>query len=155
MADIVFNVSKGKVAELCQRVENNLPAGCLIRIKLYKAFTEADAVDCDTETNVAAQATIADFTNYVSKTVNAAALTPPAADDTGNKMVATLPDQTWTAAGGASNNTLAKLVVYFDSDGSDTAATNIPMTGHDFVFSTNGSDMVADFHATNGFFQAA
>ncbi len=153
MANTVYAISKGKVAELLQRVENNIPAGCKIQIKLFKAFT-FDAGD-NTETEVVASgSTECDFTNYETKSIVAAALTPPA--DDGTNMIATLPDQTWAAAGGTLDNDILKLVTFYDPDGSDTAGTNVPMTAHDFVKSTNGGDIVSDgLDAATGFFSAA
>ena len=62
-----------------------------------------------------------------------------------------LPDQTWTSAGGAANNTLVKLIVYYEDAAAD--ATRIPLTAHDFAVTTDGSDLTAQV-ATAGFYRA-
>lgn len=160
MADFVFNIAKGRVVELYNNVKSNSPANSAFVVVLLKsAGLEAD----DTLNNyddlaslLAATNDEADFTNYARKIltdVELAAL--PAPDDTNNRRDLDIPDLTWTAAGGATNNTLGKLIVCYDADTtSGTDAALIPLTAHDFTATTDGSDLVAQIAAA-GFYRAA
>jgi hypothetical protein len=154
----VYNISKGRVIEFYNRVKSNDPAASTIRIFLMKANeTEIDLVDHDDMAAMfgATGNTEADFTNYANKNLSDTALAAlPAPDDTNDRYEVDLPDQTWTSAGGATNNTLTKLVTAYDDDGSDTDSNTIPMTHHDFAVVTDGSDLTAQFNAL-GFFRAA
>ena len=159
MADGVCNIAKGRVVEFYNRVENNDPANAAIIIVLLKANeTEADLVDHDNLSLLLADAgnTEADFTNYARKTLTDADLAAlPAPDDTNNRFDIDLPDQTFSSAGGAANNTLTKLLVCYDADTTGGDDTNIiPLTHHDFAVTTDGSDLTAQFNAA-GFFRAA
>lgn len=157
MASGVFNVAKGRVNELMIRVDTNDPTNSGIVIVLLET-AEADATleDYDTlSALLAGSNTEAAFTNYARKVLTDSDVSSPTPDDTNNRQDADLPDQTYTSAGGASNETLAKLIVCFDPDttgGDDT--TLIPLTHHDFVVTTDGTDIVAQFN-TAGFFRAS
>ena len=99
--------------------------------------------------------TEADFTNYARKVLTDVDISASSVDDTNNRREADLPDQTWTSAGGASNNTLVKLITAYDPDttgGTDT--TLVPLTHHDFSVSTNGGNITAQFDA-NGYFRSS
>ncbi len=159
MADGVFNISKGRGVEFYNRVESNDPANAAFIIVLLKANeTEADLVDHDDLSALlgAAGNTEADFTNYARKTLTDAELAAlPAPDDSNDRYDVDLPDQTWTSAGGATNNTLVKLLVCYDSDTTGgTDANIIPLTHHDFSVTTDGSDLTAQFDAA-GFLRAS
>jgi len=158
MADGVFNIAKGSVAERVRRVVNNDPANSALVVVLLKA-AEADATledydDLDALLTAGGN-TEADFTNYARKTLTDADLSAPTVDDTDNRVDSDIPDQTWTSAGGASNNTTAKLIVCYDSDTTGgTDANLIPLTHHDFVETTDGNDLVAQVN-TAGFHRAS
>lgn len=157
MSDIVFNVAKGKVNEYHDRVVGNDPANSALIVVLLKVAS-ADATLRDFSTLAAVLAggsTEADFTNYARKTLTDAVLTVSTVDNTNDRREADIPDQTWTSAGGASNNTLAKLLICYDSDTTGgTDANIIPLTAHDFVITTNGGDITAQI-ATAGYFRAS
>lgn len=157
MADIVFNVAKGRVNELHERVNNNDPANSALIIVLLKAAAaDATLIDQDDLAAIlAGGSTEADFSNYARKTLTDADIAASAVDDSNDRREADIPDQTWTAAGGAANNTLAKLLVCYDPDttgGTDSAI--IPLTAHDFVVTTNGGDITAQIAAA-GYFRAS
>lgn len=157
MGDIVFNVAKGKVNEYLARVDGNDPANSAIIVLLLKV-SEADGTlqDYDTLGALLGGAnTEADFTNYARKTLTDANITAPSPDDTNNRQDGAIGNLTWTAAGGASNNTLVKMLVCYDSDTTGgTDANIIPLTAHDFAITTNGSDLSATEPA-GGFFRAS
>lgn len=148
MADFVFNIAKGAVAE---KVRDN--AGKLLVLLLKAA--EADDVLKDHDNLSALIAapgnTEADFTNYARKTAITGTIT---VDDTNDVVDVDIPDQTWTAAGGAVNNTLVSLIVAFEEPGAVDDTGRIPLTNHVFSVTTDGSDLTAQFNAS-GFFRAS
>lgn len=157
MANEVFNVAKGRVNELLRRIVANDPTNSALVVVLLKV-AEADATLRDYDTLSALLAgsnTEADFTNYARKVLTDADLANPTVDDTGDTQWSDMGDQTWTSAGGAANNSLVKLVICYDNDSTSGDDTNlIPLTHHDFVVTTDGSNLVAQVAAT-GFYSAA
>src|SRR5210317_108896 len=128
MADGVFNIAKGRVNEYANRVDSGDPSTARLQLKLLQT-AEADATLQDYDTFAAilvGSNSEATFTNYATITVAAADVTITT-DDTGNTQYYTIADQTWTSAGGASNNDLAKLIVCYDALGTDVDANLIPL----------------------------
>lgn len=144
MADFVFNIAKGKVAE-------KAADGAILELLLLKA-AEADATLEDYDTLGALLAAVgnteADFTNYVRKTLAGTAVN---VDDTNNRVDVDSNDVTWTSAGGTTDNTLVKAIIYEDVDGTDGNA--VPLTCYDFSVTTDGSDLTLQFN-TAGWFRA-
>jgi hypothetical protein len=162
MADFVFNISKGKAKALYENVENNAPANSAFVLVLLKT-AQADDTLMDYDDLAALLAAgggtanvEANFTNYARKILTDADLAAvPAPDDVNNRLDLDLPDQTYVSAGGATNNTLVKLLVCYDPDTtSGTDATLVPITAHDFTPVTDGTDLVAQIAAA-GFYRAA
>lgn len=156
MANEVFNIAKGKVNEYVARIDTNDPTNSALIIVLLKTSpSDATLRDFDTLSAILGGGGVeADFTNYARKTLTDADLVAPTPDDTNDRQEADFPDQTWTSAGGATNNTLAKLLVCYDADtGAGTDANIVPLTHHDFVVTTDGSNLVAQVDAL-GFFRA-
>lgn len=145
MADIVFNVAKGAVAE---KVRDSAAAIGVLLLKVYEG--DAGAKDRDTIAALLGAAnTECDFTSYARKTGITGTLN---VDDTNDWVDVDFPDQTWSPAGGATNNNVVKLVVFYDEGGTD--ATRIPLTAHDFVVTTDGTDLTAQL-PTGGFYRAS
>lgn len=158
MADDVFNIAKGRVKELHKRVDDSDPTNAVLVVVLLKV-SEADATleDYDDLNALlgAAGNTEADFTNYARKILTDADVTHDAPDDSNNWNQADIGDQTFSAAGGATNNTLTKVLICYDDDSTGGNDTNIiPLTHHDFTPTTNGNDLVLQIDA-NGYFRAA
>lgn len=158
MADGVFNIAKGRVCELHDRVSSNDPANSALVVVLLKV-AEADATleDYDTLGAVLAAAgnTEADFTNYARKVLTDSDISASAVDDTNNRREADIPDQTWSSAGGASNNTTVKLLVCYDSDTTGgTDANIVPLVHLDYAETTTGGDITAVINAS-GYFRAS
>lgn len=151
MADGVFNIAKGRVAYYA-----TLPAANDALIVLLLTAADADSTledfdDLDTLLDGANNAE-ATFTNYARKTITSVTVT---VDDANDRVDVDIADQTWSSAGGASNETTVKLLVCYDPDTTGgTDADIIPLTHHDFAVTTDGSDVVAQFSAS-GFFRAA
>ncbi len=146
MADGVFNIAKGAF------VEKIRDSGSVVLVILLQANeAEATLIDRDTVALMLAEAgtTEATFTNYARKTAITGTIT---VDDTNDRVDVDIPDQTWTSAGGATNNTLTKLVVAYEESAADSG--RIPLTHHDFAVTTDGSDITAQVN-TAGFGRAA
>jgi len=157
MGDGVFNISKGKVAELSQRVLDNDPAASILTIHLWTgAGTDATLEDLNTVALIEADAGFAEatFTAYVSKDItDAAGGLTVAENDTTNLMKADFDDIVWSPAGNGGNETLTRLTVSYDPLGTHVDTGVIPMTFYDFAVLTDGSDLTAQVNAL-GFFQA-
>lgn len=145
MANGVFNIAKGSVVEKIR----DSAAVCFIML-LKANESEATLVDRTTVAAILAAAnTEADFTNYARKTGLSGVIN---IDTTNDRVDVDIADQTWTAAGGASNNTLTKAIVAYEEAAAD--ATRIPLTHHDFATTTDGGDLTLQVNAS-GFFRAA
>ena len=145
MADFVYNVALGKVAE-------KVADGATIKLLVLKAAAaDATLKDLDTIALILANGstTEADFTNYARKTLASLTVT---VDDAADDVDVDCADVTFTAAGGASNNTTTDVIIYEDVDGSDANA--IPLVQLDAVFTTDGNDVTLQFGA-NGFYTAS
>lgn len=157
MANGVFNVALGRVNELHERVNDNDPATSGLVVVLLKA-AEADATlkDYDTLALLLAAGgnTEADFTNYARKVLTDTELAATTIDDGAGTRAADIPDQTWTSAGGASNNTTVKLLICYAPDTGGADSTFIPLTHHDFAATTDGTDLLAQVN-TSGYFVAS
>ena len=104
MANLPFNIAKGRAVEFYNRVKSNDPAGSAFIIVLLKT-AEADAVLQDYADLgallLAAGNVEADFTNYARKVLTDVELAAfPAPDNTNDVFNIDIPDQVFTAAGG-------------------------------------------------------
>lgn len=158
-ADFVFNIAKGRVAELYNRVDTNDPANsALIILLLASTGIEADATlkDVDTITALVSGTTNeATNTNYARKTLTDADLAAFAPDDTNDRVDLDIPDQTWTAVANDGTGAISDLVIAYDSDTTGgTDANIVPLTLHDFAVTPDGSDITAQIAAA-GFFRAS
>lgn len=152
MANFVFNIAKGRVAEFYNRVDANDPATArLVIIPLEASGLEAQAALEDS----VSLAEVLDGTTNEQTTMGRKYLTDTelaalAADMTNNRMDVDIPDITWAAATG---NGVGAIVVAYDPN-SETDANIIPLTHHDFAVTPDGSDIVAVIAAT-GFYRAS
>jgi hypothetical protein len=151
MADGMFNVARGFVGYYA-----GLPAAndALIVVLIKATGLQADAtlVDHDTLSAIlAASNDEADFTNYARKTLASVTNT---VDDTNERRDVDAADFTYTAAGGAANNSVAKAIICYDPDTTGgTDADIIPLTHHDVVFTTDGTDQAITI-PTGGFYRS-
>jgi hypothetical protein len=152
VADLVFNIAKGRVAEFYNRVDAGDPSTSRLFVIPIAAGAATDAAlrDCDDFAAIitagASELTTGGWNRKTLTSADLAALTP---DDTNDRMPADLADQTWTAvtAGNATD-----LVICYSSVTSPTNAQLIPLTLHDFPITADGSDVVATIA---DFFRAA
>ena len=157
MADFVFNVAKGRVAEFANRVKSNDPANsALVVVVLATAGLESDAtlIDKDTLADVVSGTTNeVTNTNYARIVLTDADLSAIAADDTNDRMDIDIPDPAWTSV--AAGDGWSKILICYDSDTtSGTDANIIPLTCHDFVVTPDGSNITAQVPAA-GFYRAS
>lgn len=143
MANIVFNIAKGRVVEFYNRVKSNDPANsALILIPIETSGLEADAtlIDVDTVTALLAGTTNEQTTMGRKVLTDADLVALPAPDDSNDRYDIAIPAVTWTAATG---NPISKIVVAYDADTtSGTDANIIPLTMFDRAETPSGSDIV-------------
>lgn len=151
MADGVFNIAKGKI-----RYYAELPAAndALLVVLLKSTGLDAD----DTLNNYHDLGALlavnheCDFTNYARQTLASVSVSE---DDTNNWVNLSASNFTYTAAGGATNNTVGKLLIAYDPDTtSGTDSSVIPLTYHDCSFTTDGTDVTIQL-ASSGWARAA
>lgn len=142
MADLVFNIAKGAVVEMFRD-------GAANGLMLLLSAADTDDAMRDTNDIAALLATGADEVvdaSYARKTGLTGTI---AVDDTNNRVDVDMPDQTWTALAGPDT---VDLVVGYENAAADS--TRIPLTLHDFVVTTDGTDVTAQLNAA-GFFRAS
>ena len=156
MADFVFNVAKGRVAEFYNRVDSNDPANSALIVVVIDANGDTDATmkdRADLGALLGGTANEVTNTNYARKTLTDADIGALTIDNTNDRVDLDIPDQTWTAV--AAGTAWTDLIVCYDSDttgGADSAI--IPLTCHDFAVTPDGSDITAQIAAA-GFFRAS
>lgn len=156
MANFVFNIAKGRVAEYYARVDGNDPANSALIIVAIDANGDTDATMIDRDdlsTLLAGTANEVTNSGYARKTLTDADLAAITPDDTNDRMDIDIADQTWSAV--AAGTAWTDLLICYDPDtttGTDT--TLVPLTCHDFAITPDGSDILATIAAT-GFFRAS
>jgi len=145
MADIVFNIAKGRVNSYAALAGTGNAA--LILVPLEAADLEADATLEDYTTLAAVLANNTEQTDLGRKTITAATVTP---DNVNDRQDADFADQTYTDADG---DPIGAFLVCFDADTTGgTDANIVPLTKHDFSATPDGNDIVV---GVNGFFRAS
>jgi hypothetical protein len=153
MASVQCNISKGREVEWYNNVVTNSPANsALIMLVLRSGSANGvnGLVDFDTVAAITAGGyTEVTNTNYARKTLTDADLIAWAPDDTNNRVLLTLPMQSWLNI--ASGNTWDLVVVAYDSDTTGgTDANLVPITGGEIrqngtAIVPNTSTVVIDF----------
>lgn len=158
MANFVFNVAKGAVAEYARRVNAGDPANAVLGILALAATgieSDATLMDSDTVTELLSGSTAeANNTGYSRIELDGTDGITVTVDHAADRVDVDIPDQVFSGVetGGA----WAALVIYYRPDstvGDDD--DNIPLTKHDFaVTPETGVDIIAQIAAA-GFFRAA
>jgi hypothetical protein len=152
MADLTFNVAKGRVAELYNRVDSNDPANSAIIIVPIDAGATTDATlrDLDTLSAVLGVVTERSSNGWARKTLTDSALAAMTVDDVNDRMPVAIPAQTWSAV---TAGAVTDLVICYDPDTtSGTDANIVPLTLHDFPITPDGSDVTVN---AGDFFRAS
>lgn len=153
MANYVFNIAKGRVGELANRVKVGDPAASrLYVIAVTTDVAQATAIDVDDfAAFITAGGVEAANTNYARKTLAAADLPTVGTDDAGDRYWLDVNDQTWTAVSGGA--AWVALLICYAPVATPTNLQLVPMTHHDFAVTPDGSDITAQIAAT-GIWQA-
>lgn len=145
MGNVVANQALGRIRTFAELAAAN---DAIVFLLLKSAGLEADSAIRDHDTvsaMLAAANDESDATDYVRKSITSATVT---VDDTNERTDIDVADQTWTGLGGATNNTLGKLVAAYDADTTSGDDTNLtPISYHDFVVTTDDSDVTAQVAA--------
>lgn len=155
MADFVFNVAKGRVAQLVKNVDDGV-GGSVLRVIIINnnSATDATMKDYATVSALLGDANVAEATNsgYARKSLAAAnvSFTVNTGSDT---VTCDIDDQTWTAVA-ATGGAWTDLVIAYDASGSDADTVMIPLTLHDFAVTPDGSDITAQIFS-GGFYSAS
>jgi hypothetical protein len=143
MSNIVFNIAKGRVKELYNRVKSNDPANsALILVPIATAGLEADSVLIDKDDLAAVLSGATDEqTTMGRKTLTDTELAAlPAPDDANDRNEFDLPTVTWA---GATGGAISKILVCYDADTTGGTDANImPLFMFDFAMTPDGSDIV-------------
>lgn len=157
MADFVFNVAKGRVAELVHRVENSDPTNAVLAVVAINTSATDDTLgDLDTLAAVLANGDTAEVANtgysrIVLDQDDTAALSP---DDSNNRMDIDLADFEWGAITDDDVDWTDIIICYDpDSTGGDDSAI-IPLCQYDFAITIDGSSVTTQLNAA-GFFRAS
>lgn len=147
MADFVFNVALGAIAE-------KIRDGANIQVILVAASgvqSDATLKDLTTVTAVFAGATDeATNTGATRKSISNASVTLTV-DNTNDRVDVDIADPTWTAVA-TSPGAISDILTCEDVGGADSS--RVPLTWHDFSVTPDGSDITAQI-ATAGFFRAS
>lgn len=157
MANFVFNVSLGRVAELVNRVDGNDPAASALVVVAINAGAATDATmkDYDTLSALLGDVNVTEVTNvgYARKVLTDTDLVASAPDDSADVMNSDIPDLAWGAI--TAGDAWTDLVVCYDADtAAGTDANIIPLTLHDFAVTPDGSSITTTVPAA-GFYQAS
>lgn len=157
MANFVFNIAKGRVAEFYNRVQTNDPANsALVAVVLATAGLETDAVLIDKATladvvvGTTNEVTNPGYSRIVRIDTDLLALAPDNTNDWLSLDMADLAFGAITAGDGWS-----KLLICYDSDTTlGTDANIIPLCAYDAVLTPDGSSITLQINAA-GFYKAA
>lgn len=153
MASVQFNISKGREVELYGRVDGNDPTNsALIMMVLAAGSTNGvfGLVDFATFAAITAGGyTEVTNTGYSRKTLTDSSLTAYTVDNTNNRILLTLPLQTFTTI--SAGNTWDLVVVGYDNDTTGgTDANIVPITGGEIreqgtAIVPSGGNIIIDF----------
>ncbi len=152
MGDFVINHSLGRTAE---KIEDGAD---VILVVLSVMDADATVKDGNPDNTLGGGSGILDLggtteqtgSNWTPRKVISNGSITVTVDDSGDLVKVLLPDQTYTAVASANNTT----DMFVCEDGASDTLRNV-LTAHDFVVTTDGNDVTADFHVTNGFWQSS
>lgn len=157
MGDFVFNIAKGRIAELVNRVDSNDPANsALIVVAINTTATDAVLKDLDTLAAVLANANTAEVANtgYARKVLTDADVSALSPDDTNDRMDIDLADFNWGAITDDDVDWTDILICYDPDTTGGTDSNIIPLTCHDYEITIDGSSLVTEINAA-GFYRAS
>jgi hypothetical protein len=146
MSNVVFNIAKGRVAELFNRVKLNDPANsAIIVIPVARgAATDASLIDTATVTAALAVSGMAELTTggWSRKTLDDTLLGSLTVDNVNDRMPATIPALTWATV---TTGTATDLLFAYDNDTTaGTDANLVPLVICAFPITPDGSNVTAN-----------
>ena len=173
MANLVFNIAKGRVGEFFFRVDNNDPTNsAIVAVVLKESGLASDAtlVDLDWLNDILAgtsdeatnsgyaRSTLTDSTGTGGwSSTGLGGIATPAPTDASDLFDYDLPDLSYTSvagAGGATDN-WRKLLICYDSDTTTGTDANImPLLMHDLSVNPDGSNITLQV-PTTGIYRAS
>jgi hypothetical protein len=155
MANFVYNIAKGRAAELFKRVDDNDPTNAgLTLVAINTTETDANLRDLDTLALVLANGLTAEVTNTNYARIDLSDTDVAfVVDDANDRVDLDIADQTWSAI--AAGTAWTDLLICYNPDITGDVDTNIiPLTQHDFSVTPDGSDITAQIDAA-GFYRAS
>lgn len=147
MASIQFNVSKGREVEFWNRVDGNDPTNsAFILMVLKTGSTSGISGLADFATFAAILAggyTEVTNTNYARKTLTDASISPYTVDNTNNRILLSMPLQTFTGPVAAGDVWDIGVWGYDNDTTGGTDANIVPITAHE-LRTTGGIALVPD-----------
>lgn len=146
MSDFVFNIAKGRVAELFNRVKSNDPTNSAIIVVPVDRGAASDATLKDTATLTAALA-VSGMTErttggWTRKTLTDSDLGALTVDNANDRMPATIPAVLWAPVTAGS---VTDLIFCYDPDTTGgTDANIVPLVMSAFAITPDGSDVQAN-----------
>jgi hypothetical protein len=139
--NFMFNVGKGRFAELINRIKNNEPANAaLILVPVKVSDTKANRQDDANLEAVLASVIDEQTEGWSRKVLDDTVLAAIAADNTNDRMPVSIPAVKWTAPTAAKNTTGILVCVDMDTTGG-TDANLIPVGHLAFEITADGSDV--------------
>lgn len=155
MADFVFNISKGRAAELVERVAQNDPStAVLTAVLIDTSETDANLKDLDDLAAVLGNVNTAEIANtgYARQELTDADISAISPDDGNDQMDVDIPDIVFPSVDAGDNPT--DVVLCYDGAGAGTDADMIVLTQHDYAVTPDGSDLEVTIPAA-GFYRAS
>jgi|SRR5262245_7494123 len=156
--NFVFNVAKGRIAELARRVATDDPTNSVfVWVLLEASGLEADSVlidKADLAALVSGSTNEATFSGYTRVVQNQAIVSTPSPNNTSDTMSVDTADPSFTVSAGG-GNVIAKLVCCYDSDstgGADSAI--IPLVALSWDITPDPTTITAILNGS-GFFTAS
>ena len=145
MSDFVFNIAKGRVAELFNRVDSNDPTNSAIIVVPVDrgAATDATLKDLDTLSAVLGAVTERSTSGWTRKTLTDSDLGALTVDNANDRMPATIPAILWSP--GPTTGAVTDLIFCYDPDTTGgTDANIVPLVMSAFAITPDGSDVQAN-----------
>ncbi len=151
MANLMFNVAKGRSTELFNRVNANDPANAvLVWVPINTATADATLIDLDTLDAVlgdggTSELTAGGWARVVLTDADVAAISTML-DDANDRYNLDLADVDFGAIAAANDST--DLLLCYDSDSTAGDDTNVvPIAIYDFAVTTDGNNVTAQVNA--------
>lgn len=155
MADVLFNIAKGRMNEFAFRVDNSDPTNAVfVWLATVDTATDDTARGYDTVALYLGDANVAEATNgsYARVIQDDTDTGAPAPDDGNDWFAYDLPDIDWGTP--AAGDDWTHVVVGYDSDSTGGDDTNVvPIARYEFSVSPDGSNLTTQVNA-NGVWRA-